>query len=251
MMEETLEKQGDKTVLRCLVVDDEPVTREGIADFIAKVEFLEQVGECSSALEAMEYVNKGTIDLMFLDINMPYLSGMDFLESLDHPPLTIFTTAYSEYALDGYRLQVVDYLMKPIAFKRFYQAAVNALQLFKLRHPVEKSGNGQQDHMYIRQGDSFEKIYWPDILYLESMQNYVKLHFREDKKVIHQTLSSLEKMLPKEQFFRIHKSFLINVSHIDSIMGGRVYVSGVELPLSRHRKEELLNQVVYKNLISK
>ncbi|MCC8186782.1 MAG: LytTR family DNA-binding domain-containing protein [Bacteroides sp.] len=250
-MEKTIEKQEDKTVLRCLVVDDEPVTREGITDFIAKVEFLELVGECSSALEAMEYVNQGTIDLMFLDINMPYLSGTDFLESLDHPPLTIFTTAYSEYALDGYRLQVVDYLMKPIAFKRFYQATVNALQQFKLRHPAENNGNGQQDYMYIRQGDSFEKIYWPDILYMESMQNYAKLHFRKDKKVIHQTLSSLEEMLPKEQFFRIHKSFLINVSHIDSIMGGRVFVSGIELPLSRHRKEELLNQVVYKNLISK
>ncbi|MCD7973295.1 MAG: LytTR family DNA-binding domain-containing protein [Candidatus Azobacteroides sp.] len=250
-MEENIGKEANKIVLRCLVVDDEPVTREGMVDFIAKVEFLELVGDCSSALEAMEYVNKGITDLIFLDINMPYLSGMDFLESLDNPPLTIFTTAYSEYALEGYRLQVVDYLMKPIAFKRFYQAAVNALQLFKLRNPVESSGNGQQEYMYIRQGDSFEKIYWPDILYIESMQNYVKLHFREDKKVIHQTLSSLEEMLPKEQFFRIHKSFLINVAQIDSIMSGRVFVNGIELPLSRHRKEDLLNQVVYKNLISK
>ncbi len=180
-MEENIEKQADKIVLRCLVVDDEPVAREGIVDFIAKVDFLELVGDCSSALEVTEYINKERIDLIFLDINMPYLSGMDFLESLDDPPLTIFTTAYSEYALDGYRLQVVDYLMKPIAFKRFYQGAVNALQLFKLRNPAENSGNGQQDYMYIRQGDSFEKIYWPDILYIECMQNYAKLHFREDK----------------------------------------------------------------------
>ncbi|MCD8260823.1 MAG: LytTR family DNA-binding domain-containing protein [Bacteroides sp.] len=250
-MEENIEKQASKVVLRCLVVDDEPVAREGIVDFMVKVNFLELVEDCSSALEATEYINKERIDLIFLDINMPYLSGMDFLESLDHPPLTIFTTAYSEYALDGYRLQVVDYLMKPIAFKRFYQAAVNALQLFKLRNHAEKSGNEQQDYMYIRQGDSFEKIYWPDILYMESMQNYVKLHFREDKRVIHQTLSSLEEMLPREQFFRIHKSFLVNVAQIDSVMGGRVFVGGVELPLSRYRREKLLNQVVYKNLISK
>jgi len=250
-MEENIEKQTDQTVLRCLIVDDEPVAREGIKDFIAKVDFLELVGDSASAMKAMEFINKGIVDLMFLDINMPYLSGMDFLESLENPPLTIFTTAYSEYALDGYRLQVVDYLMKPIAFKRFYQAALNAQQTFKLRNPAESNGSGQQDYLYIRQGDSFEKICWQDILYIESMQNYAKLHFKEDKKVIHQTLSSLEEMLPPEQFFRIHKSFLINVARIDSIMGGRVFVGGIELPLSRHRKEELLKQIVYKNLISK
>jgi len=251
MMEENIEKQTDKIVLRCLVVDDEPVAREGLSDFVAKVDFLELAGTCASALEATGYINKGEVDLIFLDINMPYLSGTDFLESLENPPLTIFTTAYSEYALDGFRLQVVDYLMKPIAFKRFYQAAVNALQQFNLRNPAENGENSQPDYMYIRQGDSFEKIYWEDILYIESMQNYAKLHFRQNKKVIHQTLSSLEEMLPKDEFFRIHKSYLINVSQIDSIMGGRVFVGGIELPLSRHRKEELLKQVVYKNLISK
>ncbi|MCC8143860.1 MAG: LytTR family DNA-binding domain-containing protein [Tannerellaceae bacterium] len=249
-MDENLNKQTDKTILRCVVVDDEPVAREGLSDFVGKVDFLELVGTCASALEATEFVNKGMVDLIFLDINMPYLSGMDFLESLENPPLTIFTTAYPEYALDGYRLQVVNYLMKPIPFKRFFQAATNALQTFILRNPAENS-SGQQDYMYIRQGDSFKKIHWQDILYIESMQNYAKLHFKDDKKVIHQTLSSLEESLPPDQFFRIHKSFLINISRIDSIMGGRVFIEGNELPLSRHRKDELLNQVVYKNLISK
>ncbi len=233
--------------MKCLVVDDEPIAREGIMDFIAKLDFLEITGECSSAIEASGFLKTHTVDLMFLDIQMPHLSGMEFLESLENAPLTILTTAYSEYALDGYRLHVVDYLMKPITFQRFFQAVSKARETFNLRN----SSDELNADMYVRQGDSFLKITWTDILYIESMQNYLKLHFRDKILTIHQTMTSIEDMLPKEAFFRIHKSYLVNISHIELINGGRIFINGKELPISRQRKDDLLNTVVYKNLISK
>lgn len=245
-----LSKIGNDSPLQCLIVDDEPLAREGIIDFCAQLDFLQVAGACGTALEAADYIQKGNIDLMFLDINMPYLSGLGFLESMEHAPLTILTTAYSEHALEGYRLQIVDYLLKPIAFKRFYQAALKARQLHlatasvKLPQPVDT-------FLYIRQGDGFKKISWVDILFIEGMQNYAKLYFKDRELVIHQTMISLEASLPADNFFRIHKSYLINIAHIDSVSGGRVFINGNELPISRNRREELLKEVVYTKLLSR
>lgn len=234
--------------MKCLVVDDESIAVKGIANYIGKLDFLEVAASCSSASEAAEILRNKEIDLMFLDINMPCLSGLDFLESLDKPPLTIITTAYSEYALDGFRLHVTDYLMKPIAFQRFFQAVSKAREMFLLQSGREET---TAPGMYIRQGDSFKRIAWEDILYAEGMQNYVRLHFEDRVLTIHQTMTSLEEMLPREAFFRIHRSFLVNISHIDTISGGRIFMGGKELPVSKQRKDELLRSVVYKNLISK
>lgn len=243
---ETKPKSSNQ-ILRCLVVDDESIAREGIIEYIEKLDFLSLAGMCSSAMEATEFLKSNEIDLMFLDIQMPHLSGLDFLESLTNPPLTIFTTAYSEYALDGFRLQVVDYLLKPISFKRFFQACLKAQELVTLR----SQGETENSNMFVRQGDSFVRVVWMDILYVESMQNYVKLHFRDKTLTIYQTMISLEEMLPKDAFFRIHKSYLVNILHIDLITGNKLLIDNHELPISRQRKEDLLNTVVYKNLISK
>lgn len=242
--------QPPRQVIKCLVIDDEPLARNGIVDFIEKIDFLEVIGTCASALEAGEYIQKGEVDLMFLDINMPYLSGLEFLDALDRPPLAILTTAYSEHALEGYRLQIVDYLLKPITFQRFYQAALKAQQLY-LMTVASKQQTPADTFLYVRQDDGFQKISWVDILYIEGMQNYVKLHFKNQMLVIHQTMISLEETLPKENFFRIHKSFLVNIAHIDSIAGGRMFINGQQLPISRTRREALLKEVVYKNLLSR
>jgi len=204
-----------------------------------------------SAIDAIEVLKKQEIDLMFLDINMPRLSGLELLETMPSPPLTILTTAYSEYALDGFRLNVVDYLLKPYTFQRFYQATQKAIDLYKSRLVLNDKADDKSFDMYIRQGDSFQRINWEDILYAESMQNYVKLHFNTTVFIIHQTMSSLVDMLPKEDFFRIHNSYLVNINHIDRINGGRLYIKENELPISKHRKEEFMNIVVYKKLISK
>lgn len=236
--------------MQCLVVDDEPIACEGIAEYINKVDFLEIAATCPSAFDAAACLREKNIDLMFLDINMPYLSGLDFLESLDAAPLTIFTTAYSEYALEGFRLQVVDYLLKPFPFKRFYQAVLKARQRFQSTIALPAVAEDVNPFLYVRQGETFQKIIGRDILFAESMQNYIKLHFKDRTLVIHQTMASLEKTLSKAMFFRIHKCYLVNVFHIDSISGGRVFIGKNELPVSRQKKNELLNAVVYKNLIN-
>lgn len=251
-MAEIISQQTNSIPLKCLVVDDEPMAREGMADLISKVGFLNLVGTCASAMEAREFIDRNPVDLLFLDINMPYLSGLEFLESLDNAPLTVLTTAYPQYAMDGYRFQVVDYLLKPIGFKRFYQAAINAQQTYRLYELARKEGQSKkQSVLYVKQGDAYQRIVWEDILYIEGMQNYVKIHFPGETKIILQTITSLEEMLPKEDFFRIHKSYLVNVNHIDSIEGGRIFIGKNELPISRHRKNELLNTVVFQNLLSK
>ncbi|WP_316820737.1 LytTR family DNA-binding domain-containing protein [Pedobacter gandavensis] len=236
--------------LSCLIVDDEPIARAGIKDFIEQVDFLQLVGSCGTAMEASDFIHKNQVDLLFLDINMPYLSGLELLESMENPPLTILTTAYSEHALEGYRLQIVDYLLKPIPFQRFHQAATKARQLHHLQR-LQKQPQAMDPYLFVRQKDSFKKIQWADILYVEGMQNYAKLKFIDQELIIHQTLVSLEEILPAEHFFRIHKSYLVNISKIDVVSGGRIFIGDHELPISRHRREDILKEIVYNKLISR
>lgn len=238
------------TLLKCLVIDDEPLARRAIVDFIAKVDFLEATRSCASAIEAIDLLATESFDLLFLDINMPYLSGIEFLETITNPPMVIFTTAYSEHALEGYRFDVVDYLLKPIDFKRFYQAALKAKQLYILKADKE-SIPAKDSFLYVRQEDSFIKIDWNTLLYIEGMQNYLKLHLIDKTIVIHQTMTAIEELLPQDSFFRIHKSYLVNINHIESISGTRLFVNKKELPISRMRKETLLKEVVYKKLLSR
>ena len=235
--------------IRCLVVDDEILAREGIIEYINEIEDLVVVGECASAIEAADFLKKNTVDLMFLDIQMPYLLGTSFLESLHSPPLTVFTTAYSEYAMEGYELRVVDYLLKPISFKRFFQAVSIARDLLT---KYSKSHEEPKDNqMFIKQNDTFIKINYDDILFVESMQNYIKLHFSDKTLTIYQTMTSIENTLPDNIFFRVHKSYLINLNYIDQISANKVVIKGHEIPISRNKKEELFNNVVNKKLISK
>ncbi|MFD1629726.1 LytR/AlgR family response regulator transcription factor [Pseudopedobacter beijingensis] len=237
--------------LRCLIVDDEPGAIEGIGLYIDKLDFLEIADTSFSAIEAAEVLKLQEIDLMFLDINMPNLNGLEFLESLKNPPLVIITTAYSEYALEGFRLNVVDYLLKPMAFQRFFQAAQKARDIFYSQLLLSKQSDKAHEDIYIKQGDRFVRLFWRDILYLESVQNYVNIHLEDKSYMIHQTMTFAEEILPKGSFFRIHKSFLVNLSQIESVRGGRVYVKGQELPLSKYRRDDLFEIVVNKKLFSK
>ncbi len=249
-MANIISKQPDLR-LKCLIVDDEEYAIDGVIDYLQDIDSLEVAGTCLSAIEAVEVLKKQDVDLMFLDINMPRLTGLELLESMQNPPLTILTTAYAEFALDGFRLNVVDYLLKPYTFQRFFQATQKAIDLYKSHIVLNEKEDGRALDMYIRQDDSFQRINWEDILFVESMQNYLKLHFADKTLVIHQTMTSLEEMLPKDHFFRVHNSYLVNVSQIDKINGGRLFVNGNELPISKYRKEAFLNSVVYRKLISK
>lgn len=235
--------------MRCIVVDDEAIAIEGLLNYIGKLDFMEVVATPSSAIEAGEVLKTADVDLMFLDINMPHLSGLEFLESLDKAPLVILTTAYSEYALDGYRLNVVDYLLKPIGFQRFFQAVSKTHDIFTTQ--LTKGLEGDVAGMYVRQGNSFRKIDAGQILYAEGMQNYVKLHLNKETVIIHQTMASLEEMLPANLFYRVHRSYLVNVSHVSSVSGNRIFIGDRDLPISSQRIDDFLQNVVYKNLISK
>lgn len=250
-MADLIQNKIENEALKCLIADDEPIAINGLAHYINKVDFLEVSQTCFSAIETEKILKTDKIDLIFLDINMPHLTGIEFLETLPNAPLTILTTAYSEYALDGYRLNVVDYLLKPIGFQRFFQAVSKARDIFNSRLLLQKSEEQQPSNLFVRQGDHFIHIAWENILYIEGMQNYARLHFPDKTLTIHQTMISLEQMLPKSFFFRIHRSYIVNVSHIDSISGNRLFVHGKALPVSAARKEELYTNVVFKNLISK
>ena len=239
--------QKSNAILQCLIADDETLAREGIISYASKLTFLKVVSVCSSASEILESLKKNKIDLMFLDIQMPDLTGLELLESLDKPPLTILTTAYAEYALEGYKFQVVDYLLKPITFNRFLQSALRAQELYHLKHTNDEADAS----MYIRQGETFLKINWVDILYIESMENYLKLHFKEKYLIIHQTMAFIENTLPGDAFFRIHKSYLVHLSYIEIIKGNFVYINDMAIPISRQKKQAFMETVVYKNLISK
>lgn len=241
----------NKFVIRCLVVDDEPIAIKGIAAYIDQVDFLELAASCNSASQAAIILGQTQIDLLFLDVNMPYLSGMDFLETLQSPPLTIITTAYSEYALDGYRLNVVDYLMKPIAFKRFFMAASKAKDLFLLRRQEKNAETESKEIIFVKEGDRFIHIHPADILYIEGMQNYIKLHFIDKNIVIHETMNGIEQVLPQPTFFRIHRSYIANLPKAQSISVDHLVVNKKVLPIAKNRRKELMENVIYKNLLNR
>ena len=176
------------------------------------------------------------------------MNGLEMLDKMESPPIVIITTAYSEYAIEGYRLQVADYLLKPIEYNRFRQAALKALQIYRQRNIVEQQDNVEDRYIYVRQEGGFLRILQQDILYIRSMENYVNIKLTDRQLIVHTTMQSIEKLLDTNRFFRIHRSFLVNVRRIESISGGRVIIDGHSLPLSRRRKEELLKSIVYKNI---
>ena len=199
-------------------------------------------------MEAIRFVETNKIDVIFLDINMPSMNGLEMLDKMESPPIVIITTAYSEYAIEGYRLQVADYLLKPIEYNRFRQAALKALQIYRQRNIVEQQDNVEDRYIYVRQEGGFLRILQQDILYIRSMENYVNIKLTDRQLIVHTTMQSIEKVLDTNRFFRIHRSFLVNVRRIESISGGRVIIDGHSLPLSRRRKEELFKSIVYKNI---
>ncbi|UII28334.1 LytTR family DNA-binding domain-containing protein [Fulvivirga maritima] len=238
-------------VMKCLVVDDEAIAARGMVNYINRTDYLKLARSCDSAQAAYDTLQQENIDLMFLDINMPEQTGIELLQSLPNAPLTIFTTAYAEYALEAFNLHVVDYLMKPIAYNRFTIACEKARSLFQSQNNALAPQSIDNNLRYIRQGDSFIKIHWSEILYVEAMQNYLKLHFKDQVFTIHQTMNSIEESLPVSHFFRVHRSYLINVTAIESITGNMLTIKGSMIPISRQRKDDLIQNIVLKKLLSK
>ncbi len=234
--------------LRCLIVEDEPVARKGMEEYVNEVDFLQLAGTFENALKASALLHEGTVDLMLLDIQMPKLSGIDFLKTLKNPPMVIFTTAYQEYALEGYTLDIIDYLVKPISFERFLKAVQKARDFYVLKQKAETLSAPAPEYFFIKCDHKFEKVNYNDVLYIEAMQNYCIIHTVERKMITYITISGLESQLPAERFLKVHKSFLVSVGKVKSIDGNELIIGNARIPISRALKDEVMQKVIGNNL---
>lgn len=210
--------------MNCLIVDDEPLSREIIENYCSEIDWLHVIGTCTNAIQASEYLEKESVDLMFLDINMPKLTGIDFLRSLKNPPMVIFTTAYPEYAVEGFELEALDYLLKPFSFDRFFQAVQRAKSASK---------NSQEpSYIFLKADKKAHKIDLRKIQFVEAMGDFVKVYIQDYRTlVISSTLKNLLEELPNEEFIRIHKSFIIATRHVEFIEANRISVAGQVFPI--------------------
>lgn len=234
--------------MRCIAVDDESLALDLLEDNIKKVPFLTLVKRCKNAFEAHEAVMKDNIDLMFLDIQMPGISGVQFLQSIAKPPLVIFITAYEQFALQGYNLDVVDYLLKPVSFERFLKAASKAHELFTLKSNA--SINPSTEYLFVNSEYNLVKVNIRDIIYIEGLKDYIKIFIANATRPIITRLSmkSIEEKLPGDRFVRVHKSFIVAIEKIVSIRKGKISINNVQVPISEHYKENLYRFIDPKSL---
>lgn len=232
----------DNKTIRCLVVDDEPPAREIIRRYIEQVPTLELSGECANAIQALSILQQEAVDLLFLDIRMPQLNGNDFLKTLKHPPKVIFTTAHPEYALEGYDLDIVDYLLKPIPFDRFLKAVNKAYQLSAAKSDNASPGQDKKSEsfVYFRADRKMVKVMLQDILYIESMKDYVKIFTSEGTIITKQSISSVEAMLPDKEFVRSHRSFIVATRHIKSFTSDLIEIHNTEIPIGKLFRNEVM-----------
>jgi len=232
----------ESKTLRCLVVDDEPQAREIIKRYIQQVPVLELAGECSNALEVLEVLPHQPIDLLFLDINMPQLKGIDLAKILKTPPRIIFTTAHEEYALEGYELDIVDYLLKPIRFERFLKAVQKVIHLDKLHQEprATPSDVAAKPFIYFRVERKMVKVSLDTILYIESMKDYIKVVTTTGVLITKQSISSVEALLPDNQFIRTHRSFLVSMARIKSYTAELIEIEDQEIPIGKLYRPDVL-----------
>jgi len=239
--------------MTCIIVDDEPLARQGMEMNISNVSSLELLGSFSNALAANDFIRKQRVDLMFLDINMPELSGLDFLKSLRDAPLVIFTTAYPQYALESYELDAIDYLVKPIRVERFLKAvnkAENHLKLLQQDNNTSQVENIAEDFVFIKADRKYFKIYFKDILYIEGLKDYVVIYTSDNNKIItSMNVKTIGAQLPETIFARVSKSYIVNIMHITSFDNELVYVHNTEIPLGQSFKDEFIQQYVERKIV--
>lgn len=231
--------------LRCLAVDDEPLALELLEDNIRQIPFLELVGSCHNAFEAIDFIHETPVDLLFLDIQMPGITGVQFLKSLQGPtmPMVVFITAYEQYALEGFALDVVDYLLKPVAFERFMKAANKAFDLHKLRqqNPPEANVN----HFFVNANYALVKVRFEEINYIEGLKDYVKIYVTSAKYPIitRMTLKGIEQKLPSTRFMRVHKSYIVSLDKIQSVRNLKIHIGEAVIPVGEQYVDDFMKAI--------
>jgi DNA-binding LytR/AlgR family response regulator len=231
--------------IKCVIIDDEPLARKGLKEYIDDVEFLQLAAEFDNPLMATDMLDKGEIQLLFLDIQMPKITGLDFFKSLQQAPPVIFTTAYPQYALDGFEVNALDYLVKPVSFERFLKAVMKAREYYEVREKnVAERASPAADYFFIKADNKLIKLFFDDVLFAEALQNYVVIHTSDKKYISYLTFKAVEDYLPVDRFIKTHKSYLIAASRIDSIEGNDIRIGQHHIPISRNLKEEVMERLL-------
>jgi len=230
--------------INCIIIDDEPLARKGLKEYIADTEILNLVGEFDNAMKAADTIAKGEVQLLFLDIQMPRITGLEFFRTLHNPPPVIFTTAFPQYALDGFEVNALDYLVKPISFERFFKAVMKAKEFYEIREQNLAAITETASHFYIKADSKLVKIKFEDILFAEALQNYVVIHTQDKKYITYLTFRSVEEYLPPAQFVKTHKSYIVAASRIDSIEGNEIRIGQHSIPISRNLKDEVMERLL-------
>jgi len=229
-------------LIKCIIVEDETLAQDVIRNHLARIDQLELVGVYRNAPEAMEALQTQEVDVMFLDIRLPGMSGLHFLSNLTDPPLVVLTTAYAEYALESYEFNVIDYLLKPISFERFSKA-VNKLLDGRLYSLAGKETPPPGDHIFVKSNSKFFRVNFSEITYVQGMKDYLKIHTPDYTLVTHQTMNELEKTLPARQFIRVHRSYLVAIGHIRAIYGNSIELGKVTIPIGLNYKETVMSLI--------
>jgi DNA-binding LytR/AlgR family response regulator len=227
--------------MNCLIVDDEPLAQDLVANFIAKIPYLQLVGKCKNALEAGEILKKQSVDLLFLDIHMPDISGIEFVKNGEHLPMIIFTTAYSHYAMEGFEYNAVDYLLKPFSFQRFVKAVTRAFGLYNLK-TKSRDNSIKKDYIFVNSDYKLVKLNFSEILYIEGLKDYIKIITTDSKPILtHYSLKAMEEILPANRFVRIHRSYIISIDKLTSINKGSVQIGKQNISVGENYKKHLFD----------
>ena len=226
--------------IRCIITDDEPMARKGLQGYIEKIDFLELVAVCEDGIQLGNVLKEQPADLIFLDIEMPYLSGLELLSGLTNPPKVIIVSAYEQYALKGYELDVVDYLLKPVSFDRFMKAVNKVYDWYEKEKPDES----QPRSIFVKTTQKYEKVDFADILFVEALDNYIAIQTVRKKLVTHSSLSSFLNNLPRDKFVQIHKSFVVNVDKVTSLEGNLLGIDNYKLPVSKNYRAEIRERLL-------